>query len=489
MASGNLPSTAAGARNARQLAGSASAAPAMNRAKLQAAAPTAIVLIKLREVEELRRSQRRLREVVEGYIAAQEVKSSCERLRDATQDGLRQLRSGGSLSDATLDQLSSLLRVLKDHSSARPLHALGRVFEHPVADMVRAVNDTSDSIEPLAWDAAPDYRTALSDGVRAVGIAHDRAAEIARLCREHAAGLMESTALSLDRIFDRKTEKSDAARAEQARAEFAEAGSSASTTLGQSASRRRLQETWTVRSGLTSQSPTRLQTEYPVGGSVMPDDGDRAAPARRIRVLFLAANPMDTGRLRLDEEVRSIDQALREADFRNNFEVEVQLAVRSADLARALLRFKPDIVHFSGHGTTSSEIVLEGPQGAGRAVPRDALGQLFFALRDNIRCVVLNACYSVEQAEAIAQHIDCVVGMTQAVGDDAAIRFAGAFYRALGYGKSIETAFRLGTIEVGLEGLPDADTPQLVAERVNPAEVVLVAPTAGGSVLDSTPHP
>ena len=56
-------------------------------------------------------------------------------------------------------------------------------------------------------------------------------------------------------------------------------------------------------------------------------------------------------------------------------------------------------------------------------------------LRDNIRCVVLNACYSEAQAQAIAEAIDCVVGMTSAVGDDAAIEFATAFYRALGYGE------------------------------------------------------
>jgi hypothetical protein len=294
--------------------------------------------------------------------------------------------------------------------------------------------------------------------------------------RERAAELMESIALSLDRIFDRKPETSAAARAEQPRAEFAEAGSSASTTLEQSPSRRGRQAAWTVRSGLTNRSQARLKTTSPVGDSVMRDVGDQAALRRPIRILFLAANPMDTNRLRLDEEVRSIDQALREAEFRDRFEVEQQWAVRSDELQGALLRFKPDIVHFSGHGTTSSEIVLEDHAGAGRAVPREALGRLFSVLRDNIRCVVLNACYSAEQAEAIAQHIDCVVGMTQAVGDDAAIRFARAFYRALGYGRDIETAFTLGTNEVDLEGLPDVDTPQLVARRVNAADVVLVVP-------------
>ena len=135
--------------------------------------------------------------------------------------------------------------------------------------------------------------------------------------------------------------------------------------------------------------------------------------------------------------MRAIDRALREAQFRDRYHIEQQWAVRIGDLQEALLRFQPDIVHFSGHGTESNEIVLQDGSGGGQAVPRAALGRLFSVLRDNIRCVVLNACYSEPQAQAIADHIDCVVGMTTAVGDDAAIEFATAFYRALAYGRDL----------------------------------------------------
>jgi hypothetical protein len=43
---------------------------------------------------------------------------------------------------------------------------------------------------------------------------------------------------------------------------------------------------------------------------------------------------------------------------------------------------------------------------------------------------VLNACYSEIQANAIVQHIDYVIGMSQAIGDTAAIKFAMGFYDA-----------------------------------------------------------
>jgi len=219
-----------------------------------------------------------------------------------------------------------------------------------------------------------------------------------------------------------------------------------------------------------------------------------------ITILFLAANPTDTTRLRLDEESRSIDQALRQAEFRDRFELEQAHAVRVADLQGLLLRYQPHIVHFSGHGsatseTTSSEvsrhvgtipisghgsdggaIILEDNAGKSHPVMPRALSTVFSLLKDNIRCVVLNACYSAPQAQAIAEHIDCVVGMSDAIGDKAAISFATAFYQALGYGRDVKTAFELGRAQIDLENIPEEQTPQLLATKVDPAEVVLVSP-------------
>ena len=96
-----------------------------------------------------------------------------------------------------------------------------------------------------------------------------------------------------------------------------------------------------------------------------------------------------------------------------------------------LLRHQPHIVHFSGHGSSLGEIFLEDDAGLSQPVSPRALSTTFGLLKDNIRCVVLNACFSRIQAEAIAQHIECVVGMSQAIGDRAAISFAAAFYQAV----------------------------------------------------------
>jgi len=78
---------------------------------------------------------------------------------------------------------------------------------------------------------------------------------------------------------------------------------------------------------------------------------------RVLKILFLAANPEDTVRLRLDEEVRSIDEALRKTEFRKQFEIVQHWAVRIDDVLECLLRHQPDLVPFSGHGSGANGII------------------------------------------------------------------------------------------------------------------------------------
>ena len=196
--------------------------------------------------------------------------------------------------------------------------------------------------------------------------------------------------------------------------------------------------------------------------------------SKKIKILFLAAAPVNEVRLRLDEEVREIDAKLRQAEFRERFVLEQQWAVRVNDLQGHLMRHQPDIIHFSGHGSSTSEIILEDNNGNSQAVPARALSGLFSTLKDNIRCVVLNACFSKAQAEAIAKHIDCVVGMSKAIKDLSAISFAASFYQALAYGRSVQDAYELGCNQIYMENLNQEDVPQLLSPNADPQSVIFV---------------
>ncbi|CAD5945533.1 CHAT domain-containing protein [Planktothrix agardhii] len=177
-------------------------------------------------------------------------------------------------------------------------------------------------------------------------------------------------------------------------------------------------------------------------------------------ILVLASNPKNQSSLRLDEEMREINEGLRRSQQREKFIVQQRWAVRPEDLRRALLDLNPHILHFCGHGSGEDGLVLEDDTGKAQLVPTEALANLFkrFATR-GLECVVFNACYSELQAKAIAEHIDYVVGMSSAIGDKAAIQFAVGFYDELGAGWSYEDAYHGGCDAIALQGIPEEHTP------------------------------
>jgi len=186
-------------------------------------------------------------------------------------------------------------------------------------------------------------------------------------------------------------------------------------------------------------------------------------------ILILAANPKDTPRLRLDQEVREIDNGLQRAQRRNEFVLRQKWAVRPTDVRRAMLDFRPSIVHFCGHGVGEEGIAFEDETGQTKLVSAEALAGLFELFADTAECVVLNACYSEIQAGAIAQHIDYVIGMKKGLEDKAAIEFAVAFYDALGAGESIEFAYKMACNAIQwadtLAGTPEHLTPTLLKSK------------------------
>jgi hypothetical protein len=133
-------------------------------------------------------------------------------------------------------------------------------------------------------------------------------------------------------------------------------------------------------------------------------------------------------------------------------------------------------VHFSGHGvgvatvnnsapsarklTVVSEAAPEGLMfedaiGQPQLVSGEAIATLFALFADQVECVVLNACYSATQAEAISQHIPYVVGMNRSIGDQAAIEFSIGFYDALLAGRPVDFAYKLGCSAIQMAGIPE----------------------------------
>lgn len=185
----------------------------------------------------------------------------------------------------------------------------------------------------------------------------------------------------------------------------------------------------------------------------------------RIRVLFLASNPYaPTAPLRLDEEVRRIDLALRRGKARDALELVSHFAARTGDLQDALLRHQPHVVHFAGHGHVPG-IVLGDEHGRPRTVTGEALRGLFGALKGPVRAVVLNGCETLPTVELLSEVVDVAIGMDRPVMDDTAIAFAEAFYGALAMGRTLLAAYELGVSQLEIDGRGDGAVPVL---RVRP---------------------
>jgi hypothetical protein len=197
-----------------------------------------------------------------------------------------------------------------------------------------------------------------------------------------------------------------------------------------------------------------------------------------IKILALRANPTNTSSLRLDEEIRGIKDELERAKYRDRFEFISEGAVRADDLSRAMLKYKPDIVHFSGHGAGELGLALEDDVGNMQLVSTEALNRLFKWGRNTVKCVFLNACYSQVQAEAIHQNIDCVIGMNKAIGDRAAIKFAAKFYQALVDGESFQSAYDYACTALDLSGSKESSTPELLNRKEGNDPLSIGIPTA-----------
>lgn len=205
-------------------------------------------------------------------------------------------------------------------------------------------------------------------------------------------------------------------------------------------------------------------------------DNMKAIP-EKITVLFLASNPIDTQQLRLDEEARSIQEKIRLSEYRDSVQFESRWAMRASDMLQAINETNPTIVHFSGHGADTGELVLQNPDGTAKLVSADAISTAMATASDTIRLIVFNACFSEMQAASVVEHIEAAIGTSDSIGDAAACTFAAQLYSSIGFGHSLKKAFDQAKAELLLEGIPGEDIPQIYCRPdVDLDDMILVQP-------------
>jgi hypothetical protein len=151
-------------------------------------------------------------------------------------------------------------------------------------------------------------------------------------------------------------------------------------------------------------------------------------------------------------------------------------ATHPQDIATCLLFHRPHILQFSGHGLKSGFLAFEREKGKTARVSFQSFTRLL-TRSTSLHCVVLNACYTQPLAEAIAQHIDCVIGMHEDLSENTAEIFSHGFYQALASGESVGKAFRWACSEIELIDVSESLRPRIHwRPGVNPDALFLVPP-------------
>jgi hypothetical protein len=198
---------------------------------------------------------------------------------------------------------------------------------------------------------------------------------------------------------------------------------------------------------------------------------------KHLTVLYLSANPDLSNPLRVDAEVRRVQESVRASAFRDNISIEYRPAADLVSLIDGLNDHRPQIVHFSGHGddrgisTDSGRVARPSVQ----TLSFDLLAKALKATDHPPQVVILNSCKSSGAKNAILAVVKILISMRVSVSDIAAATFGIRFYAAIGGGQSVKAAFEQGKIAVEMTSISELDTPELQhTTDVNPGNVVLV---------------
>jgi hypothetical protein len=174
----------------------------------------------------------------------------------------------------------------------------------------------------------------------------------------------------------------------------------------------------------------------------------------KIRILVLSTNPWTSTRIVVDDEAKQICERLHEGPYRGRFQLHNHAVLSAGDLQKLLLMYEPHIVHFSGNGSQLRRLLLGSMHGRGHVAGHQGLANLFALYRSHVRLVLLNSCFTTGEAQSISEVVNYSIGAGKAIGGEVRVTFAGAFYRALGFGKSVRTAFASAKAELALTRTP-----------------------------------
>ena len=202
----------------------------------------------------------------------------------------------------------------------------------------------------------------------------------------------------------------------------------------------------------------------------------RSETRKKLVVLYLTASPNSDEALRVDAEVRRVQQAIRSSKYRDKIQIEYRPAADIQSILDGLNDFRPRIVHFSGHSNADGIATdNQSVEAAGYVdLPYSVLAEALRATDDPPDVVVLNSCESSGAKSRILESAKVLVSMKKEISDIAAADFARQFYSGIASRQSIYKAFKQGTIAIMAKSSTEADTPEFSCSPTANAETLIL---------------
>ncbi len=171
------------------------------------------------------------------------------------------------------------------------------------------------------------------------------------------------------------------------------------------------------------------------------ENGIHTLSEGKIKILFIASNPIGTSKFQLEKEYLDIRRIFNSK--RSKFEVVELFNASIESLFDAVRIEKPDILHLSGPANNDF-FYFHRQNDTIRTIPYHFLAPAFSMFQPYVKCVFINTQSSPIFLKKISNGLHFAIGGNNQINDEISILFSNGFYTAVSQGKSYDEAFQVG---------------------------------------------
>ncbi len=204
--------------------------------------------------------------------------------------------------------------------------------------------------------------------------------------------------------------------------------------------------------------------------------------SEELSILCMPANAAVSSQFGFARTVQSMRKKLHRAARQQRVKIVSAWTTRLVELQQALLENEAQVVHFIGR-CGDEGIGLLDKDGTPTTLRPNRLARLFAPFQRHLRVLVLDQCSSLDLPSLFVEHVSVVVSGPSDTDGQTALEFISSFYRALGFGHSVQAAFELSTSIINTESeAPQPEARIHVNDAFDPQYLVLVKTAATSSL-------